>query len=327
MSLTVIRNYCKSVKRVPVVLVHGGAGKVPEDSYVKHKNGVKLAARKGYEELIKTGSAFDAVHQAVVALEQNPLFNAGFGSALTYDGNVEMDASIMNGADLNAGCVSLIKNINSPVTLARKVMEKTRHKYLAGEGAMCFAIEQCFEMLPEGALVTPSALENLNKFKKKEAERKKLKENCENPIAPGTVGAVAIDTCGNLAAATSTGGVNGKMSGRIGDSSLLGAGNYADNEVGAVSVTGLGETIMRYNVASKILALIQFQHLTAQEASEFVIVNMEKRLRHKAGVITIDRCGGLGIYFSTPEMAWAYHNDISLCCGIVKDEFESEEVT
>ncbi|XP_005181206.1 probable isoaspartyl peptidase/L-asparaginase GA20639 [Musca domestica] len=313
---------------VPTLLVHGGAGDVSDDSIPYKNAGVKLAARIGYEALKKTGNVVEAVQQAVQAMEENDQFNAGYGGVLTWEGNVEMDAAIMEGATLDAGCVSLIRDILHPIALARSVMEKTRHKYLAGDGAMAFAIEDGFEILPEGSLVTERAKKALEDYKN---SLNKTNSACDDEEeqpeigdkvfgSPGTVGAVAIDAYGNVAAATSTGGITGKMPGRIGDSPILGGGTYADNAAGCISATGNGETIMRYNVASRILSLIEHFGLTAQEATAAVLEQMTVRFNQTAGVISIDPNGNLGIYFTSRRMSWAYQRGDELHYGIDKGE-------
>ncbi|XP_073828435.1 probable isoaspartyl peptidase/L-asparaginase GA20639 [Musca autumnalis] len=315
---------------LPTILVHGGAGDVSDETIPYKKDGVKLAARIGYEALKKTGNVVEAVQQAVQAMEENSQFNAGYGSVLNWEGNVEMDAAIMEGATLNAGCVSLIRDILHPISLARSVMEKTRHKYLAGEGAMAYAIEDGFELLPEGSLVTENAKKALDNYKNSLNATKAsdaCRDNDDQPEigdkifgSPGTVGAVAIDAYGNVAAATSTGGITGKMPGRIGDSPILGGGTYADNDSGCISATGNGETIMRYNVASRISGLIEHFGMSAQEATTIVLEQMTERFNQTAGVISIDRNGNLGIYFTSRRMSWAYQRGDELHYGIDKGE-------
>ncbi|KAH8377824.1 hypothetical protein KR093_007268, partial [Drosophila rubida] len=296
----------------PTVLVHGGSGNIADAKLAKAKLGVKKAARTGYETLLQTGSVLDAVEQAVNSLEQDGNFNAGYGSVLTYDGEVEMDAAIMHGAQLEAGCVSLARDIVHPITLARRIMEKTRHRYLADEGAMLLAASEGFDILPKGALVTDAALKSLEQFK---ANMDKTGASGSYG-SPGTVGAVAIDACGNVAAATSTGGITGKLPGRIGDSPVLGAGTYADNETGAASATGHGESIMRFNVVSRVLALMQHGNHTIQQATEQVLLEMTKRFNETAGIIAIDYRGELGICFTSKRMSWAYQRGDELHCGV-----------
>lgn len=332
-----------TISTEPIVLVHGGAGAIKDAQLPVALHGVKTAARVGFETLKCGGSVLDAVQQAVRSMEMNPQFNAGYGSVLTWEGKVEMDAAIMSGLDLNAGCVTVVRDIYHPVDLARRVMEKTRHKFLSGEGAMLFAEEENFEILPEGALVTSKSQKALEDYKNSlNATTKKLCNTDLNVECPcevqsaisysvlknflkeygsqGTVGAVAIDELGNLAAATSTGGITGKMPGRVGDSPILGAGTYADNGVGAISATGHGETIMRYNVASRILALIKYENMTAGEASAKVLRDMTQRFEQTAGVISIDKHGNVGINFTSARMTWAYQRDEELHYGADPNE-------
>ncbi|EDW85227.1 uncharacterized protein Dwil_GK18410 [Drosophila willistoni] len=310
----------------PTVLVHGGAGDIADAGIPLKKLGVKRAARRGYEALIKSGSVLDAVEGAVNSLEEDVNFNAGNGSVLTWDGDVEMDASIMNGATLEAGCVSLARDIINPISLARRIMETTRHRYIAGEGAMNIAMEsENFKILQKGALVTEAAQKSLENYK---ASLNQTRSKRESQIygSPGTVGAVAIDACGNVAAATSTGGITGKLSGRIGDSPILGGGTYADNETAAVSATGHGETIMRYNVVSRMLALVQHANHTAQEAAERVLNEMTQRFDETAGIIAIDHRGRLGIHFTSKRMSWAYQRGEELHFGVDAGEDQLEIV-
>ncbi|XP_037940241.1 probable isoaspartyl peptidase/L-asparaginase GA20639 [Teleopsis dalmanni] len=323
--------YVKAQQLQPILLVHGGAGDVSDESIPLKKYGVKLAARLGYEILKDNGSSLDAVEKAVRFMEEYSQFNAGLGSVLTWDGTVEMDAAIMDGASLDAGCVSVVQDIMNPITLARRVMEKTRHRYLAAEGVMKFAESEGFEILPKGSLVTSAALKALENYKNSlNATQALTKLNDIDTTlfgSPGTVGAVAIDVNGNVAAATSTGGITGKLSGRIGDSPILGGGTYADNESGAVSATGPGEFIMRYNVASRILALVQHRGLNAHQATKEVLENMKERFNQTAGVISIDANGTLGIVFTSKRMSWAYQSGNELHFGVDEGEDQVEIVT
>lgn len=320
----------QTVHIVPTVLVHGGAGKIAEGVIPSKLNGVKMAAHIGYETLLSTGDVVSAVEEAVRSMETNGAFNAGYGSVLNWEGDIQMDAAIMNGSDLNAGCVSLITDILHPISLARCVMEKTRHVYLAGRDAMIFAAENNFTLLPEGALITNESKQALEDYKnsinggvtefdfQSISIKNGLTDGMETFGSPGTVGAVAIDANGNVAAATSTGGITGKMPGRIGDSPILGAGTYADNAAGSVSATGHGESIMRFNVASRILALVKYEGLTAQEATSKVLDEMRERFNQTAGVISIDHQGNLGIYFTSQHMPWAYQTSNELHYGVTK---------
>lgn len=237
-----------------------------------------------------------------------------------------MDASIMNGETLAAGCVTLVEDILHPISLARRVMERTNHTFLGSAGAMQFAKAQNINIMrPPGQLVTQSAKDALEAFK--EEQRRGLDttnaktETGDRSVVKdfgevGTVGAVAIDQFGNVAAATSTGGMTGKMIGRIGDSPILGSGTYADNLSGAVSTTGHGETILRFNVATKILQRIEHLDESAQTATQRVLQDMTSRLTQTAGAITIDRNAQIGIYWTSEKMAWAYQRGNTIHYGI-----------
>uniref|UniRef100_T1GW36 Uncharacterized protein n=1 Tax=Megaselia scalaris TaxID=36166 RepID=T1GW36_MEGSC len=307
----------------PIVLVHGGAGTIAATSITPKVKGVTLAVRMGYKALEKTGNVLDAVQEAVRSMELDDHFNAGYGSVLNWNGDVEMDAAIMNGADLNCGSVSVLKNILSPISVARMVMEKSRHKYLAGEGAMQFARCKDVEVLPDGTLVTEKsqiALENFKKAMGNSTLRKSMSWSDLTFGEPGTVGAVAIDAEGNIAAATST------LPGRIGDSPIIGGGTIADNQFVGVSATGHGETFIRYTVAQKILALIEFKGFSAQQASEKVLNDMTARFNETGGVISIDANGDVGIHFTSKHMAWAYRKGSEMHYGITPGEDNVEEI-
>lgn len=310
----------------PVVIVHGGAGDIPDSRNQGKHTGAIRAVRIGYNKLLETNSVLDAVEAAVKDLENDENFNAGYGAILNWDGNVELEASIMEGKNLNAGCVSLLKDIRHPISVARRVMDSTVHTFLGGDGAMKFAREQNFEILePPGQLVTQHAINALENFKKDVESGSVLAGRTEigdqkTYGEPGTVGAVAIDAEGNIAVATSTGGITGKLAGRIGDTPLLGSGTYADNRYGGVSTTGHGETIMRYSVAHDILMRINHCGISAQSATEKSLQDMTDKLQNTAGAITIDAKGDVGIYFTSLKMSWAYKRGKSIHYGITKGE-------
>ena len=225
----------------PVIIVHGGAWAIPDRLVEVNISGVEDAVRKGWNVLGKDGSALDAVVTAVNCLEENPVFDAGIGSVLTEDGTVEMDAMIMDGTTLGAGAVAGLRDIRYPVNLARLVMEKTPHVMMIGEGAQRLADKYGVEKVAQDVLVTDEARQELAEWIKK----KKFGAS----FGHETVGAVALDHKGNIAAATSTGGVTGKLVGRIGDVPIVGSGGYADNRIGGVSTTGHGESIIKVNLA------------------------------------------------------------------------------
>lgn len=242
----------------------------------------------------------------------------GYGSVLNLDGEVEMDASIMVGANLNSGGVTVVKNIAHPISLARLVMERTPHFLLAGEGANRFAKDQNVPSVPPGSLISKYALEALENFKKFGDNRTEIGE-------VGTVGAVAIDSKGRLAAATSTGGINGKMVGRSSDTCVIGSGTYADDDVGAVSTTGHGESIARYCLAHSIIYEMK-NGSSASAATTKALKGMKQKLPNTAGAITISKSGELGIDFTSNRMAWAYQIKDELHFGIEHGQHTKEKV-
>lgn len=231
----------------------------------------------------------------------------------------------MEGEHLNAGCVSILKDILHPISVARRLMNTTVHTFLAGDGAMAFAREQNFDILdPPGQLVTQNAIDALEEFKRDlelGGGRVGTSEIGKRIYGePGTVGAVAIDADGNIAVATSTGGITGKLPGRVGDTPILGSGTYADNRFGGVSTTGHGESIMRFNLAHDILSRINHLGLSAQEATEKSLTEMTDKLLNTAGAITIDAKGDVGIFFTSQKMSWAYKRGSCVHYGINKNE-------
>jgi len=296
----------------PVIVVHGGAGAWQPERRRAGTAGVKAAAKTGYDVLKSSGIALDAVEAAVRSMEDNPVFNAGLGSTLTIDKRVEMEASIMDGRNLMAGAAGLLKDIKNPVSLARLVMEKTDHVFVAGDGteklAQLFKVERR-EPLTELRLrywqelqqkLKTGEIESLPRLKKLIAANPKLFET-------DTVGAVALDKQGNTAAATSTGGFSLKLPGRIGDSPLIGAGTYADNEAGACSATGIGEVAIRLVLAKHVCDQM-CNGRSAQEAVENAIALVNKRLHIKSsmGLIAVDRQGRIGAAHNTRNICWAY---------------------
>lgn len=313
----------------PILIVHGGAGNITDARCPGKLNGMKQALRAGIKHLIPTeglsaGSALDAVEAAVCIMECDENFNAGYGACLNLEEKVELEASIMEGGELKAGCVTLLHDIMHPISVARCVMQNTKHTFLGGVAAQKFALEHGFEQLPEDSLITEDARLALKEFKECQAKgldttfaRTELDANQKsNEQGPSTVGAVAIDRNGNIAAATSTGGITGKVSGRIGDTPLLGCGTYADNLLGGVSTTGHGETIMRFNLAQKIMGKIRYEKKTAQVATEEACKEMTGRLIGTGGAITIDPQGQLGIYWTSQRMGWAYVKSGEIFYGI-----------
>ncbi|HEY8209470.1 MAG TPA: isoaspartyl peptidase/L-asparaginase [Myxococcaceae bacterium] len=278
-----------------VIAVHGGAGPIaPDDEGEAARRGCVLAARAGHALLRAGGSALDAVVEAVAVLEDDPLFNAGTGSVLNEDGEVEMDASVMEGESLRAGAVALVRTVKNPVRLARAVMERTQHVFLAGSGASALAREAGLQEADPRAFVVP-----------KMAARWEREYNKRGlPPVPGTVGAVALDARGHVAAATSTGGISFKRRGRIGDTPLVGCGTYADDASGAVSATGHGEHIIRVVLAKTACDLLEVG-LPAERAAEAAIAKLQ-RVDGSAGLILVSRTGEIVMRYNTDRMARAW---------------------
>lgn len=277
------------------IIVHGGAGDFGADDDSKPCiAGCLNAARIGKRILDAGGSALDAVEAAVVCLEDDPAFNAGYGAALNLRGEVETDASVMRGEDGGAGAVGCLEDVKNPVSLARLVMERTPHVLLVGEGARDFAVEQGVPLLPPGALVAPNA-----KLKWEEALAKR-----QGAKGHGTVGAVARDDFGHVAAATSTGGTMLKRPGRVGDTPLIGCGTYADDRLGACSCTGLGEAIIKSTLARYALELCAGGKDPNEVAA--IAVKQLQRFGGDGGLILLDARGRVGFAFDTARMARAW---------------------
>ncbi len=285
--------------------IHGGAG--PDSEFVRrnvdrYKQGLQEAATAGYDFLKSGGSALDAVELVVNILENNPIFNAGRGASLNNKGEVDMNASIMNGRDLKAGAVAMIRNVKNPISLARNVMEDTRHVFMAGKGAIDFAKTRQALMMPDSYFITEHRFNDYLQLNQQETEQDLLQKRIQ-----GTVGCVAVDVNGNLAAATSTGGLTNALEGRIGDSCIIGAGTYANNQTCAVSGTGDGELLIRGVVAHSISSLIEFTGCTLQEACDNTVFERCKEFKGDIGVIAVDPKGNIAITYNTERMhrAWA----------------------
>jgi len=316
----------------PVIVVHGGAGAWRPERRKLGLAGVKEAASVGFEILMADGEALDAVEAAVVCMEDNEVFNAGKGSTLTIDKRIEMEASIMNGRTLDAGAVALVKNIKNPVRLARIVMEHTDHIFVASTYAEKLA--EVFH-LEKAKPLTELRLRYWSELKQKLNREKgiyylpkleKLLASHPELFETDTVGAVALDKDGNVAATTSTGGLTLKLPGRIGDTPLIGCGTYAYNEAGACSTTGIGEVAIKL-VLAKTACNFMRHGQSAQKAAESSIklVNEKISLRESMGLITIDVHGGIGAAHNSRHLCWAYMTPetrkprASLKAKVVKD--------
>jgi len=296
----------------PVIVVHGGAGAWHPERKKAGLAGVKTAAQTGYSILKAKGSALDAVEAAVKSMEDDPAFNAGLGSGFTINKRIEMEASIMDGKTLRAGATGLLKDIKNPVSLARIAMEHTDHIFIVGEGAEKLAkLFKLERRNPHTELRERYWRELTQKLKEGEAENlpklRQLLQAHPNLFETDTVGAVALDMHGDTAAATSTGGFTLKFPGRIGDSPLIGAGNYADSQAGACSATGIGEVAMRLVLAKHVCDQMH-NGQTAQEAVEnaITVVNRRLKIKNSMGLIAVDTQGRVGAAHNTNDLCWAY---------------------
>ena len=286
----------------PVLVIHGGAWAMPDDMVDAHINGVRHALAAGWRVLERGGSSLDAVEEAVVIMEDDETFDAGRGSFLNRDGKVQLDALIMDGATLRAGGVGCVERLRNPVRAARKILSESPHVYFVGEGAERFAAEHGVALCRNEDLIIPREVERLR------AHQTQTSSGGDDLFAPAishdTVGAVALDRDGNIAAATSTGGTLNKAPGRLGDSSLIGCGCYANNESAAASTTGWGEPIMKLVLAKWTADRIAAGNLpewAAQESMNY----LKERVNGHGGIIVLDIHGHFGIAHNTPRMAWA----------------------
>ncbi|UJR81712.1 isoaspartyl peptidase/L-asparaginase family protein [Sandaracinus amylolyticus] len=278
----------------PVVVVHGGAGDVPEASRAAHAEGCRVAAAEGLRVLLETGSALEAAVRAVEVLEDDPKYNAGTGACLTEAGTIELDASVMEGTTMRGGAVCALPPFHNPIRIARAVLEEGRHVLYASEGASRFAIAHGFGPADPDTMITEKARHRLAAV---------LAGRAERGWAGGTVGAVACDREGRVAAATSTGGMVGKRVGRVGDSPILGAGTFADDESGAASATGQGEAIHRFGLTRYVCDLLR-AGLTAQQAADVSIARFGARVSGSGGLIVVDARGEVGIARNTATMSF-----------------------
>ncbi len=315
-------------------IIHGGAGSMKKGSMTpekekEYRDKLTLAVMAGYKALQDGKSSLDAVEIAIRMMEDSPLFNAGKGAVFNADGKNELDSSIMDGKTLKAGGVAGLHHVKNPITLARAVMEKSPHVLMFGDGAEIFAKEQKVELVDEKYFWTQERWDGLQKLKQIEREQQQApkkvsflddgySEKAEKIF--GTVGAVALDKEGNLAAGTSTGGMDNKKYGRVGDAPIIGAGTYANNETCGVSATGWGEYFIRLGVARDISALLEYRAMTVQGAADAVIKQKLQKLGGDGGVIAMDKFGNMAISFNTDGMFRAYiGNDGKPVVEIYKD--------
>lgn len=291
------------------IAIHGGAGTLvkgmmTDEKEKAYKDALSFALEIGYEALKIGKSAVISVTEAVRALEDSPLFNAGKGSVFTAEGTHEMDASIMDGKTLNAGAVSLVSGIKNPIVLARDVMENSEHVFLAGKGAMQFAEKMDYPLEKGDYFHDDFRFEQWQEIK--DSDRFQLDHSAKKDEKFGTVGAVACDQQGNIAAATSTGGMTNKRYGRIGDSPMIGVGNYANNKTCAISCTGSGEFFIKGVVAYDVSCLMEFKGLSLRDAANQVIHKRLLEMGGDGGLIAVDSVGNISMPFNTEGMYRAF---------------------
>ena len=318
-----------------VLAIHGGAGTILKsqmsaENESAYKNALAIALQNGYNILEKGGSSLDAVEAAVRTMEDSPLFNAGKGSVFTNEGKNEMDASIMNGKTMAAGSVASVTTIKNPISAARAVMEKSAHVMMVSKGAEQFAKNAGLEIVDPSYFYTERAWKALVRAKEEDSikalkEVKKKTSGLRQPANKddkyGTVGAVALDRYGNLAAATSTGGMTNKRFGRVGDSPIIGAGTYANNATCAVSCTGWGEYFMRLVMAKTVSDLIELKNYSLTKAAEEMILKKLTEAGGDGGLIGVDKHGSVVVVFNTEGMYRGYiKNDGKASIKIYKDE-------
>ena len=314
----------------PAISIHGGAGTILRSSLTPEKEqqyttALREALHSGYNILKKGGSALDAIEAAIILMEDCPLFNAGRGSVYNNAGKHEMDASVMWGADLKAGAVALIRNVKNPIALARAVMEKSEHVFLCAEGAEEFARQAKLPFETDAYFNTAFRFEQWQEASRSSGtfldhnipSNGKVHE-LQGDKKFGTVGAVALDIHGNLAAGTSTGGMTNKKFGRVGDSPVIGAGTYANNNTCAVSCTGHGELFIRSVVAHDISCLMEYKNLTLAQACNEVVMKKLVAIKGEGGLIAIDKNGNIELSFNSEGMYRAMKNDSTELIAIYK---------
>jgi beta-aspartyl-peptidase (threonine type) len=300
-----------------VLVIHGGAGVIPRaemtpEKEAEYRRTLEESLRAGSDVLRTNGTALNAVIAAIKVLEDSPLFNAGRGAVLNSAGEVELDAAIMDGAKRNAGTIAAVKHIRNPIELARLVMDKSPHVMLVGAGAEAFATEQGMALVPQDYFIIEDRRKQLERIQRQQRSAPKPQSIWQMEQAAdlfGTVGAVALDKHGNLAAGTSTGGIANKKPGRVGDSPIIGAGTYANNATCAVSATGHGEYFIRAVVAHDISALVEYQGLSLSAAADLVVKKKLIRLHGGGGLIALDRKGNIAMPFNTQGMYRGFVRD------------------
>ncbi|MBN8786973.1 MAG: isoaspartyl peptidase/L-asparaginase [Terrimonas sp.] len=323
----------KTRKSDIVLVVHGGAGTILKSQMTQelekeYTDGLAEALKKGYGILERGGSSLDAVEAAIKVLENNPLFNAGKGAVFTNEGKNELDASIMDGKTLSAGAVAGVTTVKNPITAARAVMEKSNHVMMAGAGADKFAAQAGLEIVDPSYFFTGQRWKALQQVKKEDSLKTELDHSGKKSSSYhftnkdskfGTVGAVALDQYGNLAAATSTGGMTNKRFGRVGDSPIIGAGTYADNNTCAISCTGWGEYYIRLVMAKTISDMMEFGKIPLKNAADEMVMKRLPALGGDGGLIAVDSKGNIAMPFNTEGMYRGFMKDGKVEVKIYKE--------
>jgi L-asparaginase / beta-aspartyl-peptidase len=302
----------------PILLIHGGAWAMPDDAVAAHEEGVANALAAGYALLERGASAVDAVEAAVAVMEDDETFDAGRGSFLTQDGRVQMDALLMNGENLRTGGVACVERLRNPIRAARLVLDKSPHVYFVGTGAERFARQHGMALCDNMELVIPREQERLFKAQADELAGLPDETFSGSLDSHDTVGAVALDVHGNIAAGTSTGGTLNKAPGRVGDSSLIGCGCYADNLTAAVSLTGWGEPIMKLVLGKWAVDRVA-AGASPDEAAHEAIDYLFNRLGGHGGIILLGPDGRVGLAHNTPRMAWGLRTPEGAEIGVIRD--------
>jgi beta-aspartyl-peptidase (threonine type) len=296
----------------PSLIVHGGAWDIPDEAIDACNAGCLRALRAGWAVLANGGHALDAIEAAITVLEDDPVFDAGYGSHLNLDGEVECDAMVMDAATLRAGAAAGLRHIKNPIRVARAILEHCPHMMLIGDGAERFAVEHAIALCDPEELISPAEREAWEHCRQ-DAHAAEHHRGHEQ----GTVGAVALDEQGRLFAATSTGGTCSKLPGRVGDSPLIGCGCYADGETGAVSSTGYGEAIMKVVLAKTACDFLRPASSTPARAAQAAVQLLANRGKGTGGLILLDKNGNPGFAFNTPRMAYGFVNpDGSFFTGV-----------
>jgi beta-aspartyl-peptidase (threonine type) len=312
------------VRSKPMLVVHGGAGTIPDDGVDRYVTGIRAALEAGWAILERSGTAIKAVEAAIVSMEDSGSFNAGRGSILNQDGRVQLDALIMDGATLAVGAIGAVETVRNPIRVARAVMELTPQVFLVGIGADRFAVEHGFQPVENAELITERERRRFEASRATAEAGVAMDQSAaiDGVIGHDTVGAVALDRDGNLASGTSTGGIAFKPVGRVGDSPIVGSGGYADNDSAAVSCTGEGEAISRLVLGKWAVDRVA-DGQTPQAAADAAIERLGQRLGAHGGLILLDRQGRAGVAFNAARMAWGLRTADASIAEVARADDES----